>query len=402
MGSKTEENFISFLDKVPSLIKEIKDKKLILPPKFNIADCIGELYDEVKNSQIIKKMLRIEFTHDNKQIYFSKLFIDYLNTYHLSENNKIKYSSNSIKVETEVSTATGRRIDILMTVDENEIIIENKINAYDQENQLNDYYKDRNKNVYVLYLTRYASDTSEYSLSKENREELGEKFICISHGDIWIWLENILNDKEYQFIKTYDKYKFIYSALIQVIENEKILGGISKEDDVEKKEIETYLNKFIEDNNIIGVCNLEEYSEIFKNAYNFIKYKSYDKDYYKEIYRILKDEYKLESITFYNGDWELDIAIDKPIQTCCIQVKEGIKVLIQLSNARRWCGVEYNYYDIKLREAFKLIFKELEILGFRGCSPVWVASDIFQEKETPKQIADKMYNLYKLLKDKEF
>ena len=395
-NNKTEENFISFLNEVPNLIKKIKDKKHQLPPKLNIVDCVGELTDEVKNSRIIKNMLEIEFIYNNEKISFAKLFIDYLNKKYFSKANKIKYSDSKVEVLIEAPTDASRRIDILMLVDNNAIIIENKINAGDQENQLSDYYEQhkKNKNTYVVYLTRYASDASEYSLSKTNRDELGEKFICIGHGDIGTWLESVLADEHYHFIKTDDKYKLIYSALIQIIENEKILGGISKEDKVEKELIGDYVKKFIENSNL---TNIKEYGDVLKQASDAFYYNFYDIKYYQEIYRILKDEYKLEGITFQNSDWELDIAKNKPIQTCCIQVKEGIRVLIQLSNLHRWCGLEYNYYDLNLREAFKPKFKELEILGFRGCSAVLLVSDILQETETPKQIADKMYNLYKLL-----
>ena len=227
MDNSIENNFSLFLENIPNILEEIKKAKQKLPPKFNLIDCLERHTDEVKNSNVIKNVLEIEFTHNDKKISFAKLFIDYINEKHLGENDKIKYSDkNYIEVDKEIATDEGRRIDILIEIDkDNDIIIENKINAGDQENQLSDYYKDRkkNKNVYVIYLTRYGEEPSENSLEEECRKELGDKFICLSHEDIGIWIEDVL--KENSFIKINEHYKFIYSALVQVIENEKSLSS---------------------------------------------------------------------------------------------------------------------------------------------------------------------------------
>ena len=60
------------------------------------------------------------------------------------------------------------------------IIIENKINAGDQENQLLDYYNDRyngEKEIFLVYLTRWKYEASEYSISKETKELASYKHI---------------------------------------------------------------------------------------------------------------------------------------------------------------------------------------------------------------------------------
>ena len=91
-------------------------------------------------------------------------------------NYKDKIKDAKFKnVYREFQTKDGRRIDILIVFDKFEIIIENKINASDQENQLLDYYNDRyneEKEIFLVYLTRWKYEASEYSISKETKEEL--------------------------------------------------------------------------------------------------------------------------------------------------------------------------------------------------------------------------------------
>ena len=399
-NNKTEENFISFLNEVPNLIKKIKDKKHQLPPKLNIVDCVGELTDEVKNSRIIKNMLEIEFIYNNEKISFAKLFIDYLNKKYFSKANKIKYSDSKVEVLIEAPTDASRRIDILMLVDNNAIIIENKINAGDQENQLSDYYEQhkKNKNTYVVYLTRYASDASEYSLSKTNREELGEKFICIGHGDIGTWLESILADEHYHFIKIDDKYKLIYSALIQIIENEKILGGISKEDKVEKELIGDYVKKFIKDKSI---SNSNEYVEVLNQANSFFTC-DYFFNYYKEVRKILKNKYNIKDESTH----DLEFFIKESWMQPCWFYLGGICILIQLEDDKK----EFGMSDADCTEEEKEILDKL-----RDCETIknmgitkkrkedwFTRKDINEETDSPEKIADEMYNLYKFLKDNGF
>ena len=399
-NNKTEENFISFLNEVPNLIKEIKDKKHQLPPKLNIVDCVGELTDEVKNSRIIKNMLEIEFIYNNEKISFAKLFIDYLNKKYFSKANKIKYSDSKVEVLIEAPTDASRRIDILMLVDNNAIIIENKINAGDQQNQLSDYYEQhkKNKNTYVVYLTRYASDASEYSLSKTNRDELGEKFICIGHGDIGTWLESILDDEHYHFIKIDDKYKLIYSALIQIIENEKILGGISKEDKVEKESVDACVSKFIEDNNL---TNIKEYGDVLKQASNAFYYNFYKIEYYEQVHKNLIN-YNVEIL-------KLDDNLEKLIKKewshySSICFSSGIYIIVELKAHSNLFGIydfeveekvkkKLNKLKSEIMEKFNLIEKNQEWLGVRP---------INEETDSPKKIADIIYKLYKLLKDNGF
>ena len=56
------------------------------------------------------------------------------------------------------------------------------------------------------------------------------------------WIEDkILNNKEYEFLKE-QKYQSIYSALIQIRDNEKFITKETEENKVEQKITEDFLN----------------------------------------------------------------------------------------------------------------------------------------------------------------
>ena len=142
-------------------------------------------------------------------------------------------------------------MDLFIQSDNFEIIIENKIGAGDQPNQLQDYYSNRineNKiikdNIFVVYLTRYGYKPSEFSIDKKLISDLEKenKIYYLSHDDMANWIEDkILNNKEYEFLKE-QKYQSIYSALIQIRDNEKFITKETEENKVEQKITEDFLN----------------------------------------------------------------------------------------------------------------------------------------------------------------
>ena len=87
----------------------------------------------------------------------------------------------------------GGRIDIIIETPKQLIVIENKIYASDQENQLmryNKYCKLQNKRFRLLYLTLDGSKASIYSSCGLKEKE---DYYCISYKvDILKWLENSL------------------------------------------------------------------------------------------------------------------------------------------------------------------------------------------------------------------
>lgn len=274
-------NIIENKDKIFESINEAKEK---LIPIVNITNILGCATDEVKNSSLLHNLLKVKFKYENKEINFAKDFSEYVIKEKLKNDSVDINSTAEALNEFYASNETWRRIDLLIKADNFEIIIENKIGAGDQENQLKDYYDNRLKenknndkikdNIFIVYLTRYGYKPSEYSINKELLEELENKNkICyLSHDDISEWIEkDILN--KYQFLKE-KEFELIYSALIQIAYNEKFISKKTEENKMEEKIIRDFFedNKYFEsllkDANDLGkkVIELNKSIELFENA----------------------------------------------------------------------------------------------------------------------------------------
>ena len=228
------------IDLLKNLIENRHEIYERLAPRVNIVDILGNTYYEVQNSKLLYYIFNTHFKYYDKEINFAKDLALYVvgNEY----KDKIK-NAKFENVYREFQTKEGRRIDILIVFDKFEIIIENKINAGEQESQLEDYYKDRynnGKEIFLVYLTRWKYEASEYSISKETKEELKDKIYYLSHGDMAKWIENDILNK-YEFLKFDKKYQSIYSALIQIRDNEKTITNPNEENNMEKEEIKKFL-----------------------------------------------------------------------------------------------------------------------------------------------------------------
>ena len=224
-------NIIENKDKIFESINEAKEK---LIPIVNIINILGNTYYEVSNSSLLYNILKIKFKYDNKEINFAKDFSEYIIKEKLG-NDSVNINSSNINVyrEERPSIESKSRMDLFINSNNFEIIIENKIGAGDQPNQLKDYYENRIKNndkikdnIFVVYLTRYGYKPSGVSIKEDERKKLEDdnKICYLSHDDIAKWIEDkILNNKEYQFLKD-EKFQLIYSALIQIAYNEKIIS----------------------------------------------------------------------------------------------------------------------------------------------------------------------------------
>ena len=148
--------------------------------RFNMFKICGVNHYENTHSAIIAEFLNPNGTHGLKSKLLKK-FIE------LFAEDKIKNSFNyeKAKVHTEYSTTYGR-IDILIEDNNrNAIIIENKIYAVDQYEQLNRYntYAQNYNNYQIFYLTLCGDKASEHS-GKD------VKYTCLSYEkQIIEWME---------------------------------------------------------------------------------------------------------------------------------------------------------------------------------------------------------------------
>ena len=435
---RVEEIFQSLIE-----VKEEVSKKIEkLPPQFNLLENIRNKNSnnslqrfETYNSDLLHYLLNIK----RENLNFTKLFLEYLqNEKKLKfdfDLNKINYKNikvdkeyyTTVKIEEEGIEKNGR-IDILIHCNINNketkksfaIIIENKINADDQDKQLERYYKYISKtkgygnNVYVIYLTPIIKPPREYSFSEKYIKKVGGKFKNITHGDIGRWLENILKNKEYNFLHK-NNFRLLKSALIQIIDNEKSISGENEEKNMEEKEIKRVLNenlfKYIETvekaDEYIGMFN--KVSELIKEQKKLIIKKDvlpYFKFANEVVEELEKQGYKKsEDYNIYNEN-QKDIAnsiVDK-------NLAEHIDLLGLIwlqSEAKNYSAID-NYRfgvwatDDKLKRKIKKLKSKIEkdiFNKFIEKKNGWVLYyDINIKEDKSSKIAKAMIDLYELLK----
>lgn len=428
-------NIIENRDKIFESINEAKEK---LIPIVNIINILGNTYYEVSNSSLLYNILKIKFKYDkynNKEINFAKDFSEYIIKEKLG-NDSVNINSSNISVYSEEhpSIESKRRMDLFIQSDNFEIIIENKIGAGDQPNQLQDYYSNRineNKiikdNIFVVYLTRYGYKPSEFSIDKKLISDLEKenKIYYLSHDDMANWIEDkILNNKEYEFLKE-QKYQSIYSALIQIRDNEKFITKETEENKVEQKITEDFLNlkSLINEGEPIkdSFDKLNKFYELLENAQKVISNKrlnlvSRDIEYYSYIRKIV-EEYKtnkgiyaniiskeLVSYRFSSGD-SYSLNIDIPIGK-----NNDIRIILDQRLDYHLCiSVFSEKPDIinQLKYIDKIKNKITKILNncIEGESSEYGSSWVYlkfidtTKKDEAEDIADKIIELYEFLRD---
>ena len=160
---------------------------------FNVFSALNICSDEVRlHSRLLATLLNPKANHGLEN-EFLKSFLIALGL----PEDYITYCKEQIVERPigEVTEATGGRIDIILEDRGHAVIIENKIYAGDQPNQLLRYHNYGVKtfgenNFKLVYLTLYGSDPSPYSLGGEHFE-----FIKLSYAqDILGLLEAIKSD----------------------------------------------------------------------------------------------------------------------------------------------------------------------------------------------------------------
>lgn len=205
-----EKELIVLLDEAHVFINKDKRNKEIKRAKgeeFNIFSILNVQSREVRlHSKIIAELLNIKGNHGMKDI-FLKEFLKNKNIWEDDDfdimNSKVFVEKDTGPIKKKGRDAEGGRIDILIETPKQLIVIENKIYASDQENQLMRYFKyckSQNKSFRLLYLTLDGTKASNYSSSglEENKE-----YYRISYKeDILKWLENSLKfANNFQIVK---------------------------------------------------------------------------------------------------------------------------------------------------------------------------------------------------------
>ena len=161
---------------------------------FNVFSALNMCSDEVRlHSRLLATLLNPKASHGLGN-EFLKLFLIALGL----PEDYITYCKEQIVEQTigEVTETTGGRIDIILEYRGHAVIIENKIYAGDQPNQLLRYYNYGVKtfgenNFKLVYLTLYGNKPSPDSLGGENFE-----FIKLSYAqDVLKLLKKLMKSK---------------------------------------------------------------------------------------------------------------------------------------------------------------------------------------------------------------
>ncbi len=252
----------SLLDSVSEIIKKHENMALLTGEKYNVFDIIGIKNREVTlHSAMLGNLLNAKGSHGMKG-KFLELFQNVLDEkvrghnenvnkiYDKSDSSEdskdkneeilveILYSRQFISEEEcndtimEIEKSIGKknedeggRIDLYISKGENAIIIENKIYAEEQYNQLIRYFNYNDKAA-IVFLTLYGDKPNSTKDNKGNN--ISNKVICLSYKeDIIKWLELCMKE-------VYDKPLILYSLkqyqnLIKLITNQSINKIMSKE-----------------------------------------------------------------------------------------------------------------------------------------------------------------------------
>ena len=154
--------------------------------RFNMFEMLGVAHYEVTHSKIIAGFLNPHGSH-GQGCLFLQLFLKTI-----SDETGLDFSQ--IKVHTEYSIGENGRIDILIEDGSNHgIIIENKIYAVDQPEQLIRYNafaqtEVKYENYTIYYLTLDGSEAS-------NDSAKGVTYECVSYSEhIVNWLQRCINE----------------------------------------------------------------------------------------------------------------------------------------------------------------------------------------------------------------
>ena len=201
-----------FLKQIYDITKYHENIANITGENFNIFRILGLSTDELSHTSFIASLLNPKGSHGRGEA-FLVLFLEEVNIQDFKVlNAKLEKEKNIGPIDREYQN--GGQIDILITDNSNnQIIIENKIYAKDQKNQLL-RYSNYNKKAKIFYLTLDGTDASPYSLGS-----LGsESYIRISYSEtILKWLEKCRKESaSFPLLReTISQYIFLLKKITQ-------------------------------------------------------------------------------------------------------------------------------------------------------------------------------------------
>jgi hypothetical protein len=177
-------NIELLLSEAGSIIKKYEAIAFETGANFNIFEIADISTKEVRMCRVLAELLSPQGQHGQGNAYLELFMRDCLGS-----NEKIEKA----QVHIEHSTDKGRRIDIVLQVNDNFIPVEVKIYAKDQWRQCQDYYEYAQSKFgradELIFLTLDGRKPSDESIGNMD----GEKIVLLSfEKHITAWLENCL------------------------------------------------------------------------------------------------------------------------------------------------------------------------------------------------------------------
>ena len=183
---------------------------------WNVFYAVGKrLYkDELFHSHFLSVLLKYQDKKTGQNIFLQK-FLKLLNAENKILWNFSPFYTGTVVIHTEKSIGPitpdyedGGRVDILLSKGNQQVVIETKIYAKDQPNQLYRYHK-RYPNAAIVYLTLNGTEPS-----LESRGRLmSENYFCLSYrSDILKWLNDCLS-----YTENLPECCFLHSSIAQYI-----------------------------------------------------------------------------------------------------------------------------------------------------------------------------------------
>lgn len=208
--SQFESGFLRLKNDYARMLSDYRRSNMQLAEDFNIFSLVGvEHYEVSTHSAILREFLDAQGSHGQGNLFFIEFLSLLADKGIIPKEDINKYSPmtfDNYACDAERSVATGR-IDIIVERLDGDfpysIIIENKVYAVDQYEQIERYWAELEKKKHIpverkeiIYLTPKGGLPSEDSIDSTKRKELedmGALHYISYNTDVSCWLENALN-----------------------------------------------------------------------------------------------------------------------------------------------------------------------------------------------------------------
>ncbi|ACD48833.1 hypothetical protein HPCU_07095 [Helicobacter pylori Cuz20] len=319
-------DYRTFFNEIKLALKELEMKRARGLHDYNVFSVLMRESDEVRHSKILCSFLDPMGEHYQKGLFLKA----FLKVCHLES---FGFNSADTKiVENEVTTNGSKRMDLFLSDRFKHIILENKIYARDNKNQISDYIL----GVVEAYKVKDAQDICVLYLTKEGRSPDPN-----SLGDF-----ELDESKAKLFYKGNDE---------KILKLENLEQGILFKNLCYKKEIKEWINKCSEE-----VANLHDLSVFFKQ-YDKLLDKLYHKEQNmnSELHKIMEVNYEIAKEVAENFN---PFKAEKVVEFLT-QAKEQIEEKMSADDRVKWevsCETDTNKLGKNVARGLKFIFKEYD------------------------------------------